>query len=94
MHLEPPACDYWNLQLCNHWLESLDYEHHNIHVNDHTAVASKDGSVRVIVGDRDPGAPNWLDTAGHARGGMFLRWVGTPEPMDPICRVERYAALV
>jgi hypothetical protein len=93
VHLEPPACEYWNLQLCNHWLESLDYEHHSIHVNDHTAVAGENGSVRVVVGERDPGLPNWLDTAGHVRGGMFLRWVGTREPMDPVCRVAHYGDL-
>jgi hypothetical protein len=85
----PPECEYWNLQLCNHWLESLDYEHHAIHVNDQTAVFTDDGRVRVVVAQRDPGVPNWLDSAGHRRGGMFLRWVGTREPMDPECRVAR-----
>ena len=88
--LQPPACEYWNLQLCNHWLESLDYEHHVVHVNHHGAVPDATGRVRVVVAHREPALPNWLDTAGHQRGGMFLRWVGTPDPYDPQCRVVPY----
>lgn len=88
--LRPPTCDYWNLQLCNHWLESLDFWHHTIHVNHHTAVTEPDGSVNVIVAHRDPGLPNWLDTAGHRRGGIALRWVGAGEATDPVCRVETW----
>jgi hypothetical protein len=88
----PPACDYWNLQLCNHWLESLDYEHHVTHVNDHTAVRRPDGSVRIAIAHADPGLPNWLDTAGHRRGGLFLRQVGTSAPSRATCtRVRRSA---
>ena len=87
--LRPPACDYWNLQLCNHWLESLDYEHHVTHVNDHTAVRRPDGSVRIAIAHADPGIPNWLDTAGHHRGGLFLRQVGTDAPSLAVCRRVR-----
>jgi hypothetical protein len=91
--LVPPRCEYWNLQLCNHWLESLDYGQHRIHVNHHSAVARPDGSVRIAIASRDPGVPNWLDTAGHRRGCIVLRWVGSLEPHDPICRVARLAEL-
>jgi hypothetical protein len=83
----PPACEYWNLQIGNHWLESLDFFHHDTHVNHHTAVADEEGRVRVIVARRDPGLPNWLDTAGHARGGLALRWVGADATPEPVCRV-------
>ncbi len=89
--LVPPACEYWNLQLCNYWLESLDYWHHTVAVNHASAVQKKDGSVRVVIAQRDPGVPNWLDTAGHRRGGIFLRQVGTPTPYDPRCRVVKLA---
>ena len=83
----PPACEYWNLQIGNHWLESLDFFHHDTHVNHHTAVADEEGRVRVIVARRDPGLPNWLDTAGHARGGLALRWAGADATPEPVCRV-------
>jgi hypothetical protein len=74
--LEPPECEYWNLQIGNHWLESFDFMSYQTHVNCETAVSDGRGHVRVVIARRDPGVPNWLDTAGHARGGLALRWVG------------------
>lgn len=91
--LVPPECEYWNLQLCNHWLESLDYNHHTVHVNHHTAVADPSGRVRMVVSPEDSGLPNWLDTAGHLRGCIVLRQVGTDRPDDPICQVLRHTEL-
>jgi hypothetical protein len=44
----------------------------------------------VIVSARDPGHPNWLDTAGHARGTIGVRWVGKGVPeVIPAARVVR-----
>ena len=62
--------------LSNHWLETLDYTRHRITLNNHTAKLEPDGTVKLIVAARDPGHPNWLDTAGHARGTIGVRWVG------------------
>lgn len=89
VELTPPACEYWNLQLCNHWLESLDYERHTTAVNHHTAVANPDGKVRIAIALRDPGVPNWLDAAGHRRGCLILRQVGTTDPDHPRCALQR-----
>ncbi len=89
--LDPPDCEYWNLQIGNHWLESLDFMSHQTHVNHHTAVADASGRVRIVVARRDPGVPNWLDTAGHARGALALRWVGaeeTPEPKTAVVPLD------
>lgn len=92
--LEPPErFDYWNIQIGNHWLESLDYLHYDTHVNHETAVVEADGSVHVVIAARDPGRPNWLDTAGHRRGALALRWVGAsappPQPRTWVERLER-----
>ena len=73
----PPKCDYWMFVLSNHWLETLDYTRHQITLNHHTARLEPDGSVKLIVAPRDPGHPNWLDTAGHACGTIGVRWVGS-----------------
>ena len=84
----PPPCDHWNFQLNNHWMESLDYRWHRIHVNSHTAVRRPDGSIRIVVAHRDPGVPNWIETAGHELGTMCFRWVRPEgEPPQPRCRV-------
>jgi len=89
--LAPPSCEYWNLQLNNHWMESLDYRYHRVHVNKHTAITRPDGSVRIVVAHADPGAPNWLDTAGHRRGTLGLRWVKAdahPAPRTQVMKLR------
>ncbi len=91
--LEPPACEYWNLQIGNHWLESFDFMSFKTHVNQATAVADEKGRVRVVIACRDPGVPNWLDTAGHARGGLALRWVGAEWIPKTTSRVVRLSEL-
>lgn len=85
--LQPPVCDYWNFQLNNHWMESLDYRYHTIALNKHSAQARPDGSVRLIVAHRDPGLGNWIDTCAHRRGTMCLRWVRAQSRPAPITRV-------
>jgi hypothetical protein len=90
----PPKCDYWMFVLHNHWLESLDYRYHRIHLNNVTAKLEADGGVRVVVAHRDPGASNWLDTAGHRHGTIGVRWVG-PNVADvvPLARVAAIDSL-
>jgi hypothetical protein len=85
----PPPCDHWNFQLNNHWMESLDYRYHRIHVNSHTAAVEDDGSIRIIVAHEDPGHPNWIETVGHDRGTMCFRWVRpeVDDPPEPRCEV-------
>ena len=89
----PPACDYWNLQIGNHWLESFDFLHYDTHVNHATAELSEDGAVRIVVARRDPGVANWLDTAGHDRGGLALRFVAADEIPETKTRVVKLADL-
>jgi hypothetical protein len=50
--------------------------------------------VVAVVAHRDPGVPNWLDTAGHAHGTVGVRWVG-PDVVDvlPATRVVKLADL-
>ncbi|MBW2362238.1 MAG: DUF1214 domain-containing protein, partial [Deltaproteobacteria bacterium] len=60
----PPECRYWNFQVNNYWMESLDYRYHPITLNKHSVVTEADGSFRIVLAHRDPGLPNWMDTAG------------------------------
>lgn len=88
-----PACQTWNFQLDNWWMESLDYRHHTIHFNKHTAHYEADGSVRVVVSHTDPGVPNWVETAGHDRGTMCWRWIGADRHPPLSTRVMKLADL-
>lgn len=88
-----PECDYWNLQINNYWMESLDYRYFNICINKHAAVRNADGSVTLVLAHADPALPNWLETAGHAMGTMCLRWIGSKEQVHPRCRVVQQQEL-
>ncbi|MGI8662164.1 MAG: DUF1214 domain-containing protein [Acidimicrobiales bacterium] len=94
VEVTPPECDYWMIALHNHWMETLDYVNHQAALNCHSAQLGPDGSVRFVVAHRDPGVPNWLDTAGHKRGTVGVRWVG-PNVVDilPATRVVPVAQL-
>jgi hypothetical protein len=85
----PPRCDYWNFQLGNIWAESLDYVNRTVHTNSRTTTYNEDGSFTLFVAHRDPGRPNWMDTAGHDHGTMGLRWVRADALPEPSCRVVR-----
>lgn len=87
VELDPPRCRYWNIQVANHWLESLDFLDYRTHFNHATAKPDADGRVRILIARRDPGAANWIDTAGHARGCLALRWVHAERDSQPITRV-------
>jgi len=68
------------LQLNNHWMESLDYRYHTIALNHFGAkarpTARYDSSSR-----RATRRPNWLDTAGHRRARLLRWWRETaPDP--------------
>jgi hypothetical protein len=81
VEVTPPYCEYWMIALHNHWMETLDYVNHQATLNCHSAQLEEDGSVRFVIAHRDPGVPNWLDTAGHRRGTVGVRWVG-PDVID------------
>ena len=93
VEVTPPRCDYWNFQLDNYWMESLDYRYFTIHLNKHTAATEADGSVRLVVAHRDPGLRNWITTAGHEQGTMCFRWVRADAHPTPRTRVVKLAEL-
>ena len=88
-----PECDFWNVQVNNYWMESLDYRYHRICLNKHSARLREDGGVTLVLGARDPGVPNWLETAGHRAGTLCLRWVGAQAPVHPATRVVKLETL-
>lgn len=96
IEVTPPPCEYWNFQLNNYWMESLDYRYHDIHTNKHLAHYEGDGSIRLVVAHEDPGLPNWIDTAGHMSGTMCFRWVRAeshPEPRTRVLKLDERSSL-
>lgn len=80
-----PDCPYWNFQLDNWWMESLDHER-RVTLNKHTA-RLEDGRLTLVVAEQDPGWGNWIDPCGHTSGTALLRWLGASEHPIPTCRV-------
>lgn len=83
----PPAARYWSVLLMSRWMESLDHRHHRVILNQRDAVLEPDGTFRILVAGRDPGGPNWLDTAGHGEGYVMFRWLRAEADVRPDCRV-------
>jgi len=77
VEVEPHAAGYMGFQLTNYWFESLDYANRTTSLNGHQARRDPDGKTRLVVTDRDPGVPNWVDTAGQREGVMLVRFALT-----------------
>jgi hypothetical protein len=73
LEIAPGDCRYWNLQLGNELMHTLDLYNRIISTNGHFAHADEDGAFRIVVSEQDPGVFNWLDTVGHQRGFMWGR---------------------
>ena len=83
-----PDCVFANLVLWNPHMQTLDYRSRPSSLNSAQMDLGADGSFRIVISERDPGVPNWIDTGGHRRGTMFWRFL-LPEsdPATPVCRV-------
>jgi hypothetical protein len=70
----PAKCRYWSAILTNELYETTDWYNNHSSLNDAQARVDRDGVLRIVVSTRDPGVPNWLDTAGWRRGLIQGRW--------------------
>jgi hypothetical protein len=89
----PEKYRYWSLILTNDIYETTDWYNNQSSLNDAQAVVDADGVLRIVVSREDPGVPNWLDTAGHARGLIQGRWTECDEEPIPSIRRLPIAAL-
>lgn len=84
----PEPCAYWDVQVGNGWYESFDYRSHISGLTCEQAHLHDDGSVTLVVADRDPGTVNWLEAAGHREGHIAIRWQLTEGNLPvPACTV-------
>jgi hypothetical protein len=93
VEVKPPPAKYWSVHLGNYWMESLDFASHQSSLNGHQAVLDPDGIFRAVVSLRDPGVPNWLDSAGHSEGSMIYRWNQAEGAPIPTTRVVRFGEI-
>ena len=83
-----PRCDFANLVLWNPHMQTLEYRSRRSSLNSAQMELGPAGEYRLVISERDPGVPNWLDTGGHRRGTMFWRFLlPKADPETPRCRV-------
>ncbi|HEX6685441.1 MAG TPA: hypothetical protein VF062_21830 [Candidatus Limnocylindrales bacterium] len=72
---------YQGIQLGSMWYISLDYINHQTSLTAAQAHIDPDGMMRFVISERDPRHPNWLETLGHRRGYVQLRWQRLSRPL-------------
>ena len=70
-----PNCRFANVVLNNRFIQTPPYRDRRVSLNRRQTVLEPDGSFRMILAHRDPGVPNWLDTAGAPTGTIFWRYL-------------------
>jgi hypothetical protein len=85
----PAKCDYRSLILTNELYETTDWYNNQSSLNGAQAASDPDGKLRIVVSAKDPGAKNWLDTAGYPTGIIQGRWTGCDsEPIPSVRKVK------
>jgi hypothetical protein len=82
----PPVVKYWSAMLTDEVFETTDWHNNHSSLNDTQARLDGDGVVRFVISTRDPGVPNWLDTAGHRSGQFQGRWFRSEGATLPTAR--------
>jgi len=92
--VEGPVPDalYWSLSLQNRWMQSLDYNHYPVALNDQQ-IATENGRYRVIVSHRKPPSGNWLSTAGKTEGLLSIRYQRSKDSEKPVINVVKFDQL-
>ena len=85
----PAGCIYWSIILTNDLYETTDWYNNQSSLNGSQARVDADVVVRYVVSAKDPGVPNWLDTAGYQSGAIQGRWAECSS--NPIPTIRKVA---
>ncbi len=83
----PPDGQFWSISVGDIWYRTFDFANHQTSLNGHQVQKDPDGVCRIVVASEDPGVANWLDTVGHERGVIIIRWVMVTHRPQPITRL-------
>jgi hypothetical protein len=66
-------CRYWSCQILTRYLESGDFRHHRVGINNRQAKLAADGSFVIYASHENPGVDNWISTQGYENGHILIR---------------------
>jgi len=85
----PKVRRYWNWQINDPYFNAVEYVYRLSSTNGHFAHVASDGRFYAVLSLKDPGVPNWLDTAGYKQGTIYGRWYDCDShPMPKLTRVK------
>lgn len=85
---EHPDAQYWGWSIHTApWFESGDWPHRQTSLSGEQLHVDSDGLVRIVLSQRDPGVPNWLDSEARPRGLIFYRLVFPQVSIQPTAEV-------
>lgn len=87
-----PDAPYWGVSLQNRWMQSLDYKHYPVALND-DEINTENGRYRIIVSHRKPTSGNWLSTAGKREGLLSIRYQHSKDSKKPSLKVVKFDEL-
>ena len=91
---EKPDAQYFGFTLHTlGWLESGDFADRQTSLSDQQIFVDRDGRIRVVLSQSDPGVPNWIDITARPRGLLVYRWVWAATNPLPESKVVPLAAL-
>ena len=85
----PERHRYWGFQLTDEFCRTIPWMDRQTSLNGHQARLDADGKFRAVISAKDPGVPNWLDTAGYKKGLMYMRYKECSSPHGPKVRQSR-----
>src|SRR3546814_10949256 len=86
----PAKFCYSYLILNNDIYETTDWYNNLSSLNGSQVHIAKDGMLRIVVSAKDPGVPNWLDTAGSPSGAVQGRWTDCDSQPMPTVRTVTF----
>lgn len=89
----PAKCGYSSMILTNDIYETTNWFDNHSSLNGAQYHVDKDGVLRIVIANRDPGVVNWLDTAGHPSGAVQGRWTDCDSQPIPTTRKVKLADL-
>lgn len=69
----PPNARFWSFVFYDRWFNTPDIPAHRCFLTGTDIALNPDGNYEVVLGPRDPGHPNWIDTAGLSEGIFAIR---------------------